>query len=89
MAAARHPLHARLRKRRRGAVGQRGDVDEPSGKVQGTGHALDRALDRDGSVGDGRLRAPRDRAAAAAFGRAAWTVTGALPDRLTPDGPDA
>lgn len=82
-------LSEALRKRRRGAVGQSWDVDETYVKVQGQGCDLDRALDRDGTLGDARLSDTRDLAAAEAFFRAAQTVTGMTPDRITTDGHDA
>jgi DDE domain len=48
-----------------------------------------RALDRDGNLIDARLSDTRDLAAAEAFFRSAWTVTGVTPDRITTDGHDA
>jgi putative transposase len=57
--------------------------------VQGTWPYLYRALDRDGNRVDVRLSETRDLAAAEAFFRAAWTVTGVTPDRITTAGHDA
>jgi DDE domain len=48
-----------------------------------------RAIDRDGNLVDVRLSDIRDMAAAEAFFRSAWTVTGVMPDRITTDGHDA
>ncbi len=78
-----------LRKRRHGAVGQSWYVDETYVKVQGRWCYLYRAIDRDGHVVDTRLSETRDLAAAEAFFRSAWTVTGVIPDRITTDGHDA
>jgi putative transposase len=78
-----------LRKRRSGAVGNSWYVDETYVKVQGTWHYLYRAVDRDGNLVDVRLRNTRDMAAAEAFFRSAWTVTGVMPERITTDGHDA
>jgi putative transposase len=78
-----------LRKRRHGAVGKSWDVDETYIKVQGQGCYLYRAIDRNGHLIDARLSATRDLAAAEAFFRSAWTVTGVAPDRITTDGHDA
>src|SRR5262245_14578605 len=59
--------------------------------ITGQGHwdFLDRAIDRDGHLIDARLRDTRDLAAAEAFLRSAWTVTGVAPDRISTDGHDA
>jgi putative transposase len=78
-----------LRKRRSGAVGNSWYVDETYVKVQGEWQYLYRALDRDGNLIDARLSDTRDLAAAEAFFRSAWTVTGVTPDRITTDGHDA
>jgi putative transposase len=78
-----------LRKRRHGAVGPSWYVDETYVKVQGQWSYLDRAIDRDGNLVDARLSDTRDLAAAEAFFRSAWTVTGESPDRITTDGHDA
>lgn len=78
-----------LRKRRSGAVGNSWYVDETYIKVQGTWQYLYRALDRDGNLIDARLSDTRDLAAAEAFFRSAWTVTGVAPNRITTDGHDA
>jgi putative transposase len=78
-----------LRKRRSGAVGKSWYVDETYLKVQGTWHYLYRTIDRDGNLVDVRLSDTRDLAAAEAFFRSAWTVTGVAPDRITTDGHDA
>jgi putative transposase len=75
-----------LRKRRSGAVGKSWYVDETYVKVQGTWQHLYRAIDRAGNLVDVRLSDIRDRAAAEAFFRSAWTVTGVMPDRITTDG---
>jgi putative transposase len=69
--------------------GQRWDGDETYGRVQGEWPYRDRAIARDGRVGDVRLSDPRDRAAAEAFLRSAWTVTAVIPDRIPTEGPDA
>jgi putative transposase len=58
-------------------------------RVQGQWQYLYRAIDRDGRLVDVRLSATRDLAAAEAFFRSAWTVTGVVPDRITTDGHDA
>jgi putative transposase len=50
---------------------------------------LYRAIDRNGHLIDVRLSDTRDLAAAEAFFRSAWTVTGVTPDRITTDGHDA
>jgi putative transposase len=78
-----------LRKRRHGAVGPSWYVDETYVKVQGQWSYLYRAIDRDGNLVDARLSDTRDLAAAEAFFRSAWTVTGVTPDRITTDGHDA
>jgi putative transposase len=64
-------------------------VDETYIKVQGQWCYLYRAIDRDGHLIDVRLSETRDLAAAEAFFRSAWTVTGTIPDRITTDGHDA
>jgi putative transposase len=68
-----------------------GDVspDETYLKVQGQWCYLYRAIDRDGYLIDARLSETRDLAAAEAFFRSAWTVTGVTPGRITTDGHDA
>jgi transposase-like protein len=78
-----------LRKRRSGAVGNSWYVDETYVKVQGQWQYLYRALDRDGNLIDARLSDTRDLAAAEAFFRSAWAVTGVTPSRITTDGHDA
>jgi putative transposase len=78
-----------LRKRRYGAVGQSWYVDETYVKVQRRWCYLYRAIDRDGNLVDTRLSDTRDFAAAEAFFRSAWTVTGVIPARITTDGHDA
>lgn len=82
-------LSEALRKRRHGAVGKSWYVDETYVKVQGQWYYLYRAIDRDGKLVDVRLSDTRDLAAAEAFFRSAWTVTGVTPDRITTDGHDA
>jgi putative transposase len=57
--------------------------------VKGTWQYLYRAIDRDGNLVDVRLSDTCDTAAAEAFFRSAWTVTGVMPDRITTDGHDA
>jgi putative transposase len=57
--------------------------------VQGQWSYLYRAIDRDGNIVDARLSDTRDLAAAEAFFRSAWTVTGVTPDWITTDGHDA
>jgi putative transposase len=69
-------------------VGQSWYVDETYVKVQGRWCYLYRAIDRDGHLIDTRLSEARDLAAAEAFFRSAWTVTGVIPDRITTDGHD-
>jgi transposase-like protein len=71
------------------AVGKSWYVDETYLKVQGQWQYLYRAIDRDGNLVDVRLSDTRDLAAAEAFFRSAWTVTGVAPDRITTDGHDA
>jgi putative transposase len=78
-----------LRKQRHGKVGDSWYVDETYVRVQGQWRYLYRAIDRDGQLVDVRLSATRDLAAAEAFFRSAWTVTGVIPDRITTDGHDA
>jgi putative transposase len=78
-----------LRKRRYGAVGKSCYVDETYIKVQRQWCYLYRAIDRHGHLIDVRLSDTRDLAAAEAFFRSAWTVTGVAPDRITTDGHDA
>src|SRR5918992_3253161 len=78
-----------LRKRRHGKVGNSWYVDETYVRVQGQWQYLYRAIDRDGYLIDARLSDTRDLAAAEAFFRSAWTVTGVMPDRITTDGHDA
>jgi putative transposase len=78
-----------LRKRRYGTVGTSWYVDETYMKVQGRWCYLYRAIDRDSHLIDARLSDTRDLAAAEAFFRSAWTVTGVTPDRITTDGHDA
>jgi putative transposase len=79
-------LSEALRKRRHGAVGPSWYVDETYIRVQGRWTYLYRAIDRDGHLIDARLSDTRDLAAAEAFFRSAWTVTGVMPDRITTDG---
>jgi putative transposase len=78
-----------LRKRRHSQVGKSWYVDETYVRVQGQWQYLYRAIDRDGNLVDVRLSDTRDLAAAEAFFRSAWTVTGVIPDRITTDGHDA
>ena len=78
-----------LRKKGRGAVGNRWYVDETYIKVQGQWAYIYRAIGRDGKLVDVRLSDTRDLAAAEAFFRAAWTGTGVMPHRITMDGHDA
>jgi putative transposase len=78
-----------LRKKRSGAVGNSWYVDETYIKVQGQWRYLYRAIDREGKLVDVRLSNTRDLAAAEAFFRSAWAVTGLIPDRITTDGHDA
>lgn len=82
-------LSETLRKRRRGAVGNSWYADETYIRVQGRWCYLYRAVDRNGHLIDVRLSDTRDLAAAEAFFRSAWTVTGVTPDRITTDGHDA
>jgi putative transposase len=82
-------LSETLRKRRHSAVGKSWYVDETYVKVQGQWRYLYRAIDRDGNLVDTRLSDTRDLAAAEAFFRSAWTMTGVTPDRITTDGHDA
>jgi putative transposase len=77
-----------LRKRRHGTVGASWYVDETYIGVQGRWCYLYRAIDRDGNLIDARLSDARDLAAAEAFFRSAWTVTGVTPDCITTDGHD-
>jgi transposase-like protein len=82
-------LSETLRKRRHRAVGKSWYVDETYAKVQGQWCYLYHAIDSDGNLVDARLSDTRDLAAAEAFFRSAWTVTGVTPDRITTDGHDA
>jgi putative transposase len=70
-------------------VGNSWYVDETYIKVQEQWRYLNRAINRDGNLVDVRLSDTRDLAAAEAFFRSAWTVTGVTPDRITTDGHDA
>jgi putative transposase len=72
-----------------GRWGQSWDVDDTYVRVQGQWQYLYRVIDRDGQLVDVRLSATRDLAAAEAFFRSAWTVTGVTPERITTDGHDA
>jgi putative transposase len=78
-----------LRKKRYKAVRESWYVDETYVRVQGQWRYLYRAVDRDGNLVDALLSHTRDLAAAEAFFRSAWTVTGVAPDRITTDGHDA
>jgi putative transposase len=78
-----------LGKKRRGAIGASWYVDETDVKVHGQWHYLHRAIAKNGYLVDVRLSKTRDLAAAEAFFRSAWTVTGVIPERLTTDGHDA
>jgi putative transposase len=82
-------LSEALGKRRHSKVGKSWYVDETYIRIQGRWCYLYRAIDRDGILVDVRLSATRDLAAAEAFFRSAWTVTGVTPDRITTDGHDA
>jgi putative transposase len=82
-------LSQALRKRRYHQIGHRWYVDETYIRVQGQWRYLYRAMDRDGHLVDVRLSDTRDLAAADAFFRSAWMVTGVVPDRITTDGHDA
>jgi putative transposase len=82
-------LSETLRKRRYGTVGASWYVDETYVRVDGRWQYLYRAIDRDGHLVDVRLSDTRDFAAAEAFFRSAWTVTGVIPGRITTDGHDA
>jgi len=76
----------KLRKRRKGKVGNSWFVDESYVKVNGKWHYLYRAIDRDGNLVDVRLSPKRDKAAAKAFFHKALETTGVCPDRVTTDG---
>jgi putative transposase len=78
-----------LRQRRHGTVGNSWYVGETYVRVQGQWQYLYQAIDRDGHLVDVRLSDTRDLAAAEAFFRSAWAVTGVIPDRITTDGHDA
>jgi transposase-like protein len=78
-----------LGKLRHGIVGDSWYVDETSIGVQGRWCYLYRAIDGDRNLVDMRLSETRDLAAAEAFFRSAWTVSGVTPDRITTDGPNA
>jgi putative transposase len=65
-----------LRMQRHGMVGNSWYVDETYIRIQGRWCYLYRAIDRDGQLIDTRLSDTRDLAAAEAFFRSAWTVTG-------------
>jgi putative transposase len=64
-------------------------VDETYIRAPGRWCYLYRAIGRDGHLVDARLSDTRDLAAAEAFFRSAWTVTGVTPDRSTTDGRNA
>jgi putative transposase len=84
------PLLGKARRQRRhGTVENSWYVDETYIRVQGRWFYLYRAIDRDGHLIDARLSDTRDLAAAEAFFRAAWTVSGVMLDRITTDGHDA
>jgi putative transposase len=78
-----------LRKKRHRAARDSWYVDETYVRVQGQWQYLYRAIDRDGNLVDVRLSDTRDLAAAEAFFRSAWAVTGVIPERITTDGHDA
>jgi transposase-like protein len=78
-----------LRQKRRGAVGTNWYVDETYIKVQGRWSYLYRAIDQAGNLIDAQLRNTHDLAAAEAFFRSVWRVTGVVPARITTDGHDA
>ena len=78
-----------LRRRRKGKVGRSWYVDETYLKVGGRWCYLYRAIDRDGTLVDSLLSETRDLPAAPRFFRAARTVVGHVPDRVTTDGHDA
>ena len=77
-----------LRKKRHKAVRDSWYVDETYVRVQGQWQYLYRAIDREGNLVDVRLSDTRDLAAAEAFFRSAWAVTGVIPERITMDGHD-
>jgi transposase-like protein len=64
-------------------------VDETYMRVDGRWQYRYRAIDRDGNLIDVRLSDTRDLSAAETFFRAAWTVIGVTPERITTDGHDA
>jgi putative transposase len=78
-----------LRKKRSSTVGNSWYADETYVKVKGQWKYLYRAIDKDGHLVDARPSETRDLAAAEAFFRSAWTVTGVVPERITTDGHDA
>jgi putative transposase len=80
------PLSGTPRRRRYGAAGESRYVDETYVKVQGRWQSLYRAIDRDGNLVGVRLSATRELAAAEAFFRSAWAVTGVTPARIATDG---
>jgi putative transposase len=75
-----------LRKKRHRAVRESWYVDETYARVQGQWQYLYRAIARDGNLVDVRLSDTQDLAAAGAFFRSAWAVTGVIPERMTTDG---
>jgi putative transposase len=64
-------------------------AEYPYIRVQGRWCYLYCTIDRDGPLLDARLSDTRDLAAAEAFFRSAWIVTGVIPDRITTDGQEA
>ena len=77
-----------LHQRRHGMThssGQSWYVDGTYLKVHGCGRYLYRAIDRDGNLVDTLLSATRNMRAAQRFLRAARSVAGLLPDRVTTD----
>jgi putative transposase len=82
-------LSEALRKWRHRQVGTSWYVDETYVRVQGQWRYLYRAIDRDSNLMDVCLGDTRDLAAAEAFFRSAWTVTGVTLDRITTDSRDA
>jgi len=80
---------ARLRAKRRGAVGAKWHADETSVRVNGRWCYLYRAIDRAGNLVDARLRPTRDMDAAQRFFRQARDRAGGAPAQVTTDGHDA
>jgi len=82
-------LTEKLRRRRKGLVGESWYVDETYIKVKSKWCYLYCAIDKTGELVDCRFSEKRDMDAAKAFFREALAVTGVQPDGVTTDGHDS